>query len=60
MKFIKLLIVLAAFFTACEHKPEPNVYLVSSYDLLKKGDLDTAKLLVEKAERKSEADDALY
>ena len=54
------MIVLAAFFTSCEQRPEPNPYLVSAYDLLKKGDLDTAKLLVEKAERHNEADDALF
>ncbi|MBQ5540350.1 MAG: hypothetical protein IIU03_08965, partial [Bacteroidales bacterium] len=48
------------FLVACGEKPQPNRDLLSAYELLKKGELNAAKLLAEKSERKTEADDALF
>jgi type II secretory pathway pseudopilin PulG len=48
------------FMVACGEKPQPNQDLLSAYELLKKGELNAAKLLAEKSERKTEADDALF
>ncbi|MCR4560797.1 MAG: hypothetical protein K5685_12035 [Bacteroidales bacterium] len=48
------------FMVACGENPQPNQDLLSAYELLKKGELNAAKLLAEKSERKTKADDALF
>ena len=54
------LIAALLLMVACGEKTQPNQDLLSAYELLKKGELNAAKLLAEKSERTTAADDALY
>ena len=60
MKSLKLLIIFSVFLVACGERPLPNQELMSAYEFLIKGEIDTARIIAEKAERLTIADSALY
>ena len=60
MKFLKLLIALTLFWVACGERPLPNQDLLSAYELIKKGEFDTAKVVADAAPRLTDADSAMY
>ena len=51
---------MTAFLVACGERPLPNQDLLSAYEFLKKGGIDTAKIIAEKAERLTIADSAMF
>ncbi|MBO7566115.1 MAG: hypothetical protein J6T60_03345 [Bacteroidales bacterium] len=60
MKLLKLIIIITVFLVACGESPRPNQDLLSAYEFLKKGEIDTAKIIAEKAERLTDADSAMF
>ena len=55
-----LIIVIMLLLAACGKQQHPNQDLAAAYQMLTSGELNAAKNLAEKAERKTEADNALY
>ena len=45
MKLLKLIIIMTVFLVACGERPLPNQDLLSAYEFLKKGEIDTAKVI---------------
>ena len=54
------IIAMMLLLAACGGEQQPNQELAAAYQLLRSGELNAAKLLAEKAERKTDADQALY
>ena len=54
------IIAMMLLLAACDGEQQPNQELAAAYQLLRSGELNAAKLLAEKAERKTDADQALY
>ena len=51
---------MTVFLVACGERPLPNQDLLSAYEFLKKGEIDTAKVIADKAERLTAADSAMF
>ena len=59
MKLLKILIIFSVILAACGKHPLPNQDLMSAYEYLKKGEIDTAKKIAENAPCITAADSAM-